>query len=336
MADDVTLNEMSGGDVVGADEISGVKYQRVKIIAGANGTNDGDVCAGAPLPVTAAITAVVPGVAATSLGKAIDTALGATDTGVLALAVRDDTLNVRSGTENDVEPLHTDASGALWTRDAAVATAIGVEDAAETAGGGLMMAGAVRRDTCASSAGATGDNATINTDAVGALWVDPQGNVAHDTADAGNPVKVGGRAVLTTSTQTMVAANDRTDFLADADGAQITTPYCPKGDILSVRVSNTDGASTAFTVFDNAAGMKNYITTIVGYNSSATGCYVDLRDGTAGGVIFTIPLPAGGGCVINFPVPLKQPTAATALAFDVSGAISTVYLSLVGFKSKVA
>lgn len=280
MADDVTLNEMSGGDVVGADEISGVKYQRVKIIAGANGTNDGDVCAGAPLPVTAAITAVVPGVAATSLGKAIDTALGATDTGVLALAVRDDTLNVRSGTENDVEPLHTDASGALW--------------------------------------------------------VDPQGNVAHDTADAGNPVKVGGRAVLTTSTQTMVAANDRTDFLADADGAQITTPYCPKGDILSVRVSNTDGASTAFTVFDNAAGMKNYITTIVGYNSSATGCYVDLRDGTAGAVLFTIPLPAGGGCVINLPVPLKQPTAATALAFDVSGAISTVYLSLVGFKSKVA
>ena len=152
MADDVTLNAMTGGDVIGADDISSVKYQRVKIIVGANGTNDGDVCAGAPLPVTAAVTAVVPGVAATSLGKAIDTALGATDTGVLALAVRDDTLNVRSGTENDVEPLHTDASGALW--------------------------------------------------------VDPRGNVAHDDGDSGNPIKVGGRAVLTTSTQTMVAANE--------------------------------------------------------------------------------------------------------------------------------
>lgn len=45
------------------------------------------------------------------------------------------------------------------------------EDAAETAGGNLQMAGSVRRDTAASSAGATGDNATINTDANGLLWV---------------------------------------------------------------------------------------------------------------------------------------------------------------------
>lgn len=45
-----------------------------------------------------------------------------------------------------------------------------VEDAAETAGGNLSMAGSVRRDTAASSAGTTGDNATINTDATGLLW----------------------------------------------------------------------------------------------------------------------------------------------------------------------
>jgi hypothetical protein len=48
-----------------------------------------------------------------------------------------------------------------------------VEDAAETAGSQLSMAGTVRRDTAASSAGTTGDNATLNTDSVGALWVNP-------------------------------------------------------------------------------------------------------------------------------------------------------------------
>lgn len=48
---------------------------------------------------------------------------------------------------------------------------VGVEDAAETAGGGLAMAGSVRRDVAASSAGTTGDNATLNTNALGALWV---------------------------------------------------------------------------------------------------------------------------------------------------------------------
>jgi hypothetical protein len=45
-----------------------------------------------------------------------------------------------------------------------------VEDAAETAGGNLSMAGTVRRDTAASSAGTTGDNATLNTDDTGKLW----------------------------------------------------------------------------------------------------------------------------------------------------------------------
>lgn len=48
---------------------------------------------------------------------------------------------------------------------------IGVEDAAETAGGGLARVGTVRRDTAASSADTTGDNATLNTDANGLVWV---------------------------------------------------------------------------------------------------------------------------------------------------------------------
>jgi len=50
------------------------------------------------------------------------------------------------------------------------------EDVAETAGGKLTMAGSVRRDTAAASAGASGDNATINTDSAGLLWtrnIDP-------------------------------------------------------------------------------------------------------------------------------------------------------------------
>lgn len=43
-------------DVVGADDISSVKYQRVKIIQGADGVNDGDVSSSAPLQVTLANT----------------------------------------------------------------------------------------------------------------------------------------------------------------------------------------------------------------------------------------------------------------------------------------
>lgn len=53
MADNTTLNTGSGGDVIASDDISSVKYQRVKLIHGADGTNDGDVSRANPLPVVA-------------------------------------------------------------------------------------------------------------------------------------------------------------------------------------------------------------------------------------------------------------------------------------------
>jgi hypothetical protein len=71
----------------------------------------------------------------------------------------------------------------------------GIEDAAETAGGYLSMAGTVRRDTAASSAGTAGDNATLNTDGLGRVWVRDGGpcadparitTAAVDSAASGN------------------------------------------------------------------------------------------------------------------------------------------------------
>ena len=223
---------------------------------------------------------ITPGVAASSLGKAEDAAHASGDTGVAVWQVRDDTLSVFSGNENDYEPFHSDANGATW--------------------------------------------------------VHPTDSVAHDAADAGNGIKIAAKAVATTSTQTMVAANDRTDLYADLDGTQLARNQVPLGDLLSERVSDTAGTSAAFTVFDNAAGKRNYITSVTVHNAHAsTNGYVDLRDGTAGTILWTFPLPATGGATHNFNPPLRQPTAATALAYDVSAAITTVYISINGFKSKL-
>lgn len=52
MADNTILNLGSGGDTIATDEIGGVKYQRVKLIQGADGVNDGDISLGNPLSVT--------------------------------------------------------------------------------------------------------------------------------------------------------------------------------------------------------------------------------------------------------------------------------------------
>jgi hypothetical protein len=50
MADNVRLNAGSGGDIVAADDISGVKYTRCKITLGTDGVNSGDVSESNPIP----------------------------------------------------------------------------------------------------------------------------------------------------------------------------------------------------------------------------------------------------------------------------------------------
>lgn len=51
MADNVELNPGAGGSIIAADDIGGVSYQRVKVVHGADGSNDGDVSGTNPLPV---------------------------------------------------------------------------------------------------------------------------------------------------------------------------------------------------------------------------------------------------------------------------------------------
>lgn len=64
------------------------------------------------------VTSVVPGTAATNLGKARASALGATDTGVAALAVRNDDLADLSGADGDYTPLQVNSEGALFVSQA--------------------------------------------------------------------------------------------------------------------------------------------------------------------------------------------------------------------------
>jgi hypothetical protein len=161
------------------------------------------------------------------------------------------------------------------------------------------------------------------------------GTVAHDSADSGNPQKIGAKAVAAVSTATMVANADRTDAVADIDGALLVRNSRPLGDVVSERVSNTDGTSTASTNFGATASTRNVITGYSVYNASATAGYLDFRDGTAGAVLWTVPLPATGGANFAIPDGIFRTTANTALAYDVSAALTTVYISVTGFKSKV-
>jgi hypothetical protein len=171
--------------------------------------------------------------------------------------------------------------------------------------------------------------ATVTT--VGSVSTLTGGGVAHDSADSGNPVKVGAKAAATLSTATLVAAADRTDMIGDLDGALIVRGNYALGDLVNGNASNTDGTSTS-VLASGGAGVKHYITDVTITNTSASNIYVELKDNTT--VKWTFPVPANGGVTHHFASPLAG-TAATAWNFDPSAAATTVYCSVSGFKSKI-
>ena len=174
--------------------------------------------------------------------------------------------------------------------------------------------------------GATVQRVALATDSPGVI-----AEVAHDAADANGPLKVGTKAVAALSAQTLVAANDRSNAFSDLDGAVLVRHNTTLGDVVSGNASNTDGASTE-VLAAAAAGIKHYLTTIILTNMHASSTiYVELKDGLT--TKLTLPCPPGGS-VFNLPVPLPG-TAATAWNFDPSAATTTIYCSVIGFKSKV-
>jgi hypothetical protein len=326
------------------------------------------------------VVSLVPGTGATALGKAIDTVGGATDTGVAALAIRDDALTTLTPADGDWVPLRVSSTGALHVTGSSGATEY-TEDAAAASDpvGGVLMA--IRRDTLSTSeVSADGDNIALKATNKGKLHVaaelrvtdsaiavgsgtvdsttirvvnasddpaldaivdaitgaspDTGGDIAHDAVDSGKPMKMGAKAIAALSGATLVAAADRTDLYAGLDGVLIIRPHANLEDIISGVAAITDGSSTS-VIASSGAGVKNYITSAIIANSSATAVTVDLRDGAAGTVKATLPVPANtSGVVCNLPVPLPF-SAATAVCADPSAAASTITVTLIGFKSKV-
>jgi len=139
-------------------------------------------------------------------------------------------------------------------------------------------------------------------------------SIAHDGADSGNPHKMGARA--TNVEITAVANNDRTNLVATLTGKQIVQPYSNPENFVSGAITTAmTGTTTTSLVAAPAAGLRNYITTIIVSNTHATvGTDVIIQDGSGGTTLLTIPAAAVyGGAAITLPTPLRQPTTATAL-----------------------
>lgn len=166
------------------------------------------------------VVSVVPGTGATNLGKAEDAVHGSGDVGVMALAVRVDAAAAQGGA-GDYVPILTDASGRLHIGPAPANSGVDIGDvdvSSVTAGTGAAHLGkaedavagdgdtgvmvlSVRRDAAASSAGASGDYATMNTDANGRVY-------AAANLEIGGAAAPGGAGAVTAATPRATLASD--------------------------------------------------------------------------------------------------------------------------------
>ena len=119
----------------------------------------------------------------------------------------------------------------------------------------------------------------------------------------------------------------------DSDGKATQQTVALPSERVFERVANTDGSSTALTSFGAVSGKKNYARGYSITNTSASNGYVDFRDGTGGSVLWTVPIPANGGANVMLNEPIFWTSANTALAFDVSAALTTVYISVTGYQA---
>lgn len=302
------------------DRISSVDYQRVKLTTGAEGST-------------------------VALDKAEDSAHSSGDPGIMLLAVRQDTAAALAGTDGDYIPLIVDSTGRLWvdigvlTPGTAAANLGKAEDAAHASGDTGVAVWGVRNDNGSTTfAGTNGDYSPIAVDSSGrvllsnaspilSVSVDDQdaafitaGDVAHDAADSGYPVKIGGQA--RTTNPTAVADADRVNAIFDDLGRQVVALGQVRDLIVQQATTISNTAET--TILTAAAATFHDLVSLDITNASDVDTVVSIRDDTAGTVIANYALAACGGLVKTWSRPFKQTAVNKAWTAQLSVA-ATVY-----------
>lgn len=233
-----------------------------------------------------------------------DVASQAADKGMAVMAIRDDTLDARSGTEGDYEFFHTNANGALWTID--------VNSAEMNTSLNNIEASVAAIDTDTSTiitntgAATTALQIMDDWDNGASDGASVSGDVAHDGVDAGEPVKVGGKATDVGAALT-VANNDRTNAAFLRNGAQLVLGGAHDIISKSLQITDADGAQTDTALITVSAGTAIVVTKVSVVADKANTVDVSARIGfgtantpaadAAGVILFHPGIPAGGGLV---------------------------------------
>lgn len=157
------------------------------------------------------------------------------------------------------------------------------------------------------------------------------GDVAHDAADAGEPVKVGGKAynVDGTAPGTAVAEGDRANFITDLEGRQFVSTFHPN--FFTLFEDHTSAQTNNQLKTAPGASLSIYITDVVVSNGATAGSLKLVEDegGTPAQIGGTMYLGINGGAVINWKTP-KKLTANKSLGFT-STTVTTHSIEIHGY-----
>lgn len=240
----------------------------------------------------------------------------------------------------------SDSTGVVSVDDNGSTLSIDDGGGSLTVDGTVAVSGTVTVDTELPAAAAMADAASNPTvPAVGArnsvfngtTWDRQRGNTvgtyvhggtAHDAADAGNPVKVGGKAYNFDGTApgTAVAENDRANFITDVYGRQFVETAHP-----NFWTASADYASAQTNTSVKAApgaGLKLYITDII-ISNGATAGNITLLNGSGGTVITEGYFAITGGLAMPFRTPIAL-SANTALVIT-STTVTTHSVTINGY-----
>lgn len=236
-----------------------------------------------------------------------------------------------AGTDEDPyigEHLETN-SPAIKTSLETMDDAVKAEDAAAAGGDKGYNVFGVRRDSDTSPVSDDGDYQNFLFTALGYLKVSIKeainfivgGDVAHDSADSGNPVKIGGKA--RTTNPTAVSNADRVDGMFDKIG-RFVMRIGQVRDLMVDQKTTITNSTAATTILTAAASVYHDITQITITNKSNSLTTVTITDDTTDRMDIDVPGP--GGAVIPFPRPLNQAAVNKDWKATCSVAVTSVHI----------
>lgn len=277
----------------------------------------------------------------TDISQTEDTAHNSGDKGVMFLTYRQAQANIDgtgADTNGDYQFVKSDELGRMYTNDycsaahdtpaANIYTQSTASEAKDFDGAALPNSVDTEGDLVRNAASFNGVQFMMLVNEDGSALGSIQGDVAHDSADSGNPLKVGFKAKSFDSTApgTPVAEDDRVDSIADTYGRQYVNDMHPN----FWHVSADYAAAQTNTSIKAApgAGLKLYITDI-SISNGATAGNITLLDGSGGTVLFEHYPGINGGIVSNLRNPIAL-TANTALVIT-STTVTTHSVNISGF-----